>query len=371
MLHGPKDDLRLGRVPRDVEARLEAEPRAHGRKVGVAVGPPPRDGRATDSSCRWSRRHADGVGDLARLDLVVAQQAGQDRETGGVGRRPPRGTQGVGAQVPDRPGPAVEPPGAVLGVVELVERARRGVDHDGVAVSGGVLPSLDRGVGAEGIRSRVALAGVLERDVHKRLSRGDNGVGNAVGVRRIARRPEVGMQERRRGVHAGEPLGAVHIDGQRRDVGVPDVVGREHRASGTGNRGPGSGGSGTKRHDHGSDRRHGEDEDSQREHRCPPAGAAPLPPHAAFIGTSVAGIHTTLGRGPVHRPPRPPARHSGQPATVRVTRAEVSSEKVGRPPSSPSSPGDEVLAPSCRQPGEGMGRKLAGSSRRTCQQLPH
>ena len=44
---------------------------------------------------------ADGVVDMARRDLVVAQQPGQDRKPGGVGRGPAVRPQRVGLQVVD------------------------------------------------------------------------------------------------------------------------------------------------------------------------------------------------------------------------------------------------------------------------------
>ena len=153
----------------------------------------------------------------------------------------PAGRRALERRFQIAPGPRRRAPRVVLGVVELVQRARGGVDHDGVAVAGGALSSFDRGVGAEGIRPRVALARVLERDVHEGMAGRYHGVGHAVGVGRVARRPEVGMQERRRGIHAGEPLGAVHVDRQGRDVGVPDVVGWEHVTWNTG-RSAGQGG---------------------------------------------------------------------------------------------------------------------------------
>ena len=51
---------------------------------------------------RARRREAERVVDHAARDLVVAREAGEDRQPGGVGRRPARGPQLVRAQAPDR-----------------------------------------------------------------------------------------------------------------------------------------------------------------------------------------------------------------------------------------------------------------------------
>ena len=172
MLHGPQHDLGLGREARDVEARLEAKAGAHGREGGIAAGPGLVARRPQIARVGRLRRHADGMGDLARLHLVVAQQPRQDGQAGRVGPRPSGRSQRVGAEVPDRPGPRRRTPCAVVGVVELVERARGGVEHDGVAVARRALTSLDGRVGAEGVGPRsLSLAywkATLTRDARPR-----------------------------------------------------------------------------------------------------------------------------------------------------------------------------------------------------------
>ena len=184
--------------------------------------------------------HADGVGDGARLHLVVAHQTGEDREARRVGRRPAAGPQGVGLEVPDRPRARRRARRAVLGVVELVQGAGGRVDHEGVAVAGRLGPSFYGGGGPERVRARVALRGVLEGDVHQGLGGRHHRVGNAVGGAGVARGTEVRVQVGGGAVHAGHPLGAVGVDRQLRDVRVPHVVGREHgTVRRTRQRGPG------------------------------------------------------------------------------------------------------------------------------------
>ncbi len=172
------------------------------------------------------------MGDGARLHFVVAQQPRQDREPRCIGRRPSGRAQGVGVEIPDRPRTRRRARGAVPRVVELVEGAGGRVDHDGVAVAAGPLTTFNRRVGAEGIGTGIALGRVLERHARQRMRRGHHGVGHAVGVGRVARWTEVGMEVGSGAVHVGHPCRAVGVDRQSRDVGVPDVVGREHGAVG-------------------------------------------------------------------------------------------------------------------------------------------
>jgi hypothetical protein len=135
LLHGAQHDLGLGRVARDVVAGLEPEAGTHGREVRVATSPRLVAGRPDVRRVRRLGRHADGVGDGARLHLVVAHEARAG--SAGPPRRPTstRSGAGVGVEVPDRPGARRRARRAVLRVVELVEGARGRVDHDGVAVA--------------------------------------------------------------------------------------------------------------------------------------------------------------------------------------------------------------------------------------------
>ena len=77
--------------PRDVDRALQPQALAHRRQVGVgqrrcvvARGPHEGAPRARD-------REAQRVVDLAASDLVVASEAGEDRQAGGVGVVHPRG----------------------------------------------------------------------------------------------------------------------------------------------------------------------------------------------------------------------------------------------------------------------------------------
>ena len=103
VLHGPQDHLRLGRVARDVVARLQTEPCAHGREVGVARRSGLVTGRPEIRRVRRLGRHPDGVGDRARQHLVVAEQTRQDGQAGGVRRGPSGRTERVRTEVPDGP----------------------------------------------------------------------------------------------------------------------------------------------------------------------------------------------------------------------------------------------------------------------------
>ena len=242
VLHGPQDHLGLWGVGGDVEAGLEPEPGPHGWKVGVAGAAGLVPGRPEERRIGGLGRDADGVGDRAGQHFVVAQQSGKYGQSGGVGRGPAGRSEGVRLEVPDRPGVGGGRRAGRPGVVEFVERAGGRVDHEGVAVTGGLGPTLDGGVGPERIGSRVALRSVEEGRGHQGVGRRDHGIGHAVGIGRVPGRPEVGMEVGGGAVHAGQPGRAVGIDGQPRDVGVPHVVGREDRTAGcTGQRAAGGG----------------------------------------------------------------------------------------------------------------------------------
>jgi len=76
---------------------------------------------------------ADRVVEVAGGDLVVADEAGEDRQPGGVGGGPAVGAAGGGAQVPrgSRVGVPVRARlGDVEGAVELVELAGGAVDDE-------------------------------------------------------------------------------------------------------------------------------------------------------------------------------------------------------------------------------------------------
>ncbi len=89
--------------------------------------------------------------DDAGVDLLVAHQAGQDRQAGGVGRGRFLRTQVVRGQIeacalegrPRAIGPR-------SGNVELEQQARPVPDHDHMAVAGPIRPALDRSVLRDG-----------------------------------------------------------------------------------------------------------------------------------------------------------------------------------------------------------------------------
>ena len=111
-------DPRLLREARDVDARLQPHAQAHRRqrRVGRVRRVVPR---GVDVRLPRPRRgEAQRVVDDAARDLVVAREPGEDRQPGGVGRRPARGPQRVRAEIPDRTR-------AGLPAAALADRARR------------------------------------------------------------------------------------------------------------------------------------------------------------------------------------------------------------------------------------------------------
>src|SRR5689334_1610807 len=135
---------------------------------------------------------ADRVFEVARGDLVIADEAGEDRQPGGIGRGPRVRPAGARAQVPARARVGIPMPAAGLEErpVELVERAAGAVDDEHVTIAVAAFAALDRRGLRHRERSRVALVavgGVVDRKL--RLAGVDDGVGEAIG----AGRAEVGM----------------------------------------------------------------------------------------------------------------------------------------------------------------------------------
>ena len=195
MLHGPHDDLGLGPEPRDVEPRLHPEPSAHGgtaRVVHSSVVPR----RPHVAVPRALHREADGVPNGPRLNLVVANQPGEDREARRISGRPPVGAQRVRSQVEDGAAPGRGATAVPVSVEQLVQRAGVAVDHEGVAIRA----SLDGGSAVEGVGHAVALARVLEVDPVHRMPVPHDREREPVG-----RPPEVRMQERAPGLHRPKP----------------------------------------------------------------------------------------------------------------------------------------------------------------------
>src|SRR6202008_439697 len=97
-------------------------------------------------------------------------------------------------EIPDRAGAGSRALRGIVGVVELVESAGGGVEHDRVLIPAASGASLNRGIRPERVWPRVALVGVVERDAHLRVA----GVGDDErdSVRdRGAGVPEVGVDE--------------------------------------------------------------------------------------------------------------------------------------------------------------------------------
>ena len=231
LLHGAKDHLHVGRIRRDIEARLQTEPFAHprilraGQRRGVVARGP------DEFAARLRRGEADCVLDLAALHLFVGDEPGHDRQAGGVGGGPGRGTQRVRPEIEDRTGIGV-PAAADCGnaPVELVEDAVGRVDRDRVSVAGGAASPFDRRVQRDRVRPGIALIVVEECRRVFRLRPGN-------GDERNADRSAVPVPEPK---SAWNPVLAPIVatieaefgeDWQRVDRRVPDVVGRQHRAA--------------------------------------------------------------------------------------------------------------------------------------------
>ena len=133
-----------------------------------------------------SAREAQRVADRPGGDLVVAHEPRQDRQAGGVRRRPAVGAQVVGAQIPDGARARLPAVAAPARVEQLVEAAGVLVDKEDVAVAARLLVRMLR----DRIADAIGLVRVLERHLHLGGALpGDDGVRDAV----AEVRPEVGV----------------------------------------------------------------------------------------------------------------------------------------------------------------------------------
>jgi hypothetical protein len=227
-LEGVENDLIGGRETGDVERRFEAEAHAHGWSVLVGrVGGPVRGGRNESRGCALNRE-ANSVLDGAGGDFVVANEAGEDGEAGGVGAGPGVRALLVGEKIPNGAGAYVPLRGLRIGAVELVEETIGTVEDEDVAIAGaGIRVALNGSGERNGHGSGIALGTVGSVvDGNEGLRAVDDGVGDAHGGAVIQTGAEIGMQAN--GIaNEIEEVGGVGIDGRGRDVFVPEIVGRE------------------------------------------------------------------------------------------------------------------------------------------------
>ena len=165
-------DARLRAEARGVEARAQphAQPHRRQRRVVRARGEVAR--RVHVRAPRLRRGEPQRVVDVAAAHLLVAREARQDRQPGGVGRSPARRAQAVGAQAPDRARAGAPAPAAAhrIGGVQLVQPAAVAVDDDHVAVAVRRAAALDGRLARDRVAPAVGLVRVVERDGHPLLA---------------------------------------------------------------------------------------------------------------------------------------------------------------------------------------------------------
>ena len=131
---------------------------------GSFVAPAQCDGRVDVGVAGGGEGDADRVVDRARCHLLVTDEAGEDRQAGGIGGGEALGATVRAVEIPDRA--PVGLPALVLFVgepaVHLVELAVGVVEADDVAVALAVLAALDRRVERDLVLAVVGLALDLE-----------------------------------------------------------------------------------------------------------------------------------------------------------------------------------------------------------------
>src|SRR6266550_2384791 len=127
-------------------------------------------------------REPERVVDRPVRDLVVADEPGEDGKAGGVRRRERVRAKRVRPEVPRR-ARARGPASALLARMrgeQLVELARSRLNEQHVPVAVALRAALDRRVGWNRIRARIALVRVAEGDWDTGLRRRDGGVRDPV-----------------------------------------------------------------------------------------------------------------------------------------------------------------------------------------------
>ena len=244
--HRAEDPLHVRRERGDILARLQAQTRAERWRAAGGAGAMRRRPHVT---VRGTRGDAEGVPDLTGRHLVVAHEAGKDRETGGVGRRPLLGAARVRRQIEYGTGARV--PAACRGVPRrgkrLVEQPAIAIDDEQMAVTrratAGLSPFdvvrrrpgfIGNGVTRQSLDPGITFIVVSECDRHPRLAAGDDDVGDAVW-----RWPEVGMEPANGGrasrgpaADPGDQLIGARVDRGGGNVLIPPVRQRKHLPSG-------------------------------------------------------------------------------------------------------------------------------------------
>jgi len=155
-----EDHPRLGAEAADIHRSLEPHPQAHGRQVGRGVAACVVPGRVEMRLAGGGEGEAEGMVDHPGGHLVVAGQSGQDRQPGGVGAGPAVRTQGIGAEIPDRPGASVPRLAASRGVPQLVEGAGILVHDQDMPITAG----LHERVRWDRVGSRIGIIRIVEAD---------------------------------------------------------------------------------------------------------------------------------------------------------------------------------------------------------------
>jgi hypothetical protein len=134
--------------------------------------------------------------DLSELHrLVVAHEAREDGQTGGVCRGPARGSQRVRGEVEDRAAAGGPPRAAIdgAGIEQLVELPVVAIDHENVPVAGRAGAAFDRRIRWKRVRAAVTFRVVGERHGDLRLRSGYDDIGNAI-RRAVPHRAEIRVQ---------------------------------------------------------------------------------------------------------------------------------------------------------------------------------
>jgi hypothetical protein len=152
-LHRAGDPAGLEGEAGDVDARLQAQPLAHPRQVGIRVVGGEVAGGPDEGPPAAGDRHAQRV-----VDPAGASQQREDGEPGGVRRGPAARAGAWAPQVPGGAGAGAPAPALPAQREQLVQPARAALDEQGVPVAA----ALDPHAAGDRVAHAVGLGGVVE-----------------------------------------------------------------------------------------------------------------------------------------------------------------------------------------------------------------
>src|SRR5260370_21615606 len=182
-------------------------------------------------AARLRHGKANGVADLARGNLVVAEQSGYDGKSRGIGGGPGIVPKRVGIQFEDRTRAGLPASIALrIGAEDFIQHAVVAIDHQNVAVAGTLAAAFDGSIRRNWIWAGIPLVGVLEGERNFGLAARHHHERNADGSALKCSGTKIGYQWLIR-ADGSDVCERIRIHGQTIDGRVPNDVSGEKGAT--------------------------------------------------------------------------------------------------------------------------------------------